>query len=243
MTLQEVYQTRGIGLCIPTVNASTHKPRVFKTPHDPEKQRDNNFKLVDVCLATSAAPMVFPLAVVEDPDDKDTHHVFVDGGLWANNPILVGLTEAFTMTNETRQPIEIVSLGNCSPPEGEVISKDNVNWGLAQWRVGINSLSMALDSQAAGYNFIAKMLVSSLSRKCSIYRLPISSPPPQAGSLMLDCAEPTAIRAMTTLGKQDGNFCYGEAKRGGELGGLVDIFSNMPPHQEIINTNNKEGDI
>jgi len=238
MTLQEVYQKRGVGLCIPAVNASTHKPWVFKTPHDPEKQRDNKFKLVDVCLATSAAPMVFPLAVIQDPYDKENHHVFVDGGLWANNPILVGITEALIMTRKTRQPIEIISLGNCSPPEGEALSKDDVNWGLSQWKVGIHSLSMALDSQAAGYHFIADMLVSSLSRKCSIYRLPMTPPPPKAGPLTLDCADQTAITALTNLGKHDGNLCYGHALRGGELGGLVGIFSSMPPHHETVSTRN-----
>lgn len=238
MTLQEIYQKRGVGLCIPAVNASTHKPRVFKTPHNPDKQQDNRFKLVDICLATSAAPIVFPLAAVEDPDDKESHLIFVDGGLWANNPVLIGLTEALSMTSETRQPIQIISLGNCSPAAGQALSKDDIDWGLKQWGVGINSLSMALDSQASGYNFIAEMLVSSLSQKCAICRLPISSPPHQAGPLRLDSAEQNAIATLTILGKQDANECYGKALRGGELGALVDIFSNMPPHHETVSTRN-----
>lgn len=41
---------------IPAVNLSTGKPQFFKTPHNPQFNRDGRLTLVDAALATSAAP-------------------------------------------------------------------------------------------------------------------------------------------------------------------------------------------
>jgi len=233
-TVEEVYRERGIGLCIPTVNVATHNPRIFKTPHNKEKQGDNDFQLVDVCLATSAAPLIFPLAAVDDPEDEQTHYTFTDGGLWANNPVLVGMVEALTMTQGTDRPIEIISIGSCAPPEGESIEKDNTGWGLAQWLVGVKSLSLAMDAQSSGYQFIACMLAKCLTQKCTVIRLPTSPPSPvQASSLKLDRADKKALEVLTGLGKQDGTMCHGKALGGQEgTGPLVEIFKSMPPYPE-----------
>lgn len=123
-TLGEVYSERGIGLCIPAVNMATSKPRVFKTAHDPGKNLDDNLPLVDVCLATSAAPIVLPLAEISDPFDPSVCHVFADGGLWANNPVLVGLIEALALTSPETS-IEVLSIGTCPPPSGTLVMKKN----------------------------------------------------------------------------------------------------------------------
>lgn len=57
-TLGQVYAERGIALAIPTVEMSQHRGWVFKTPHlKGSNHRDDNYSLVDVCLATSAAPI------------------------------------------------------------------------------------------------------------------------------------------------------------------------------------------
>ena len=86
ITLEEVFKTRRIALCIPAVNIRTGRSVVFKTPHSPGLTRDRRFRLVDVCLATSAAPIYLPLAAIDDPEDDEHQLILADGGLWATIP-------------------------------------------------------------------------------------------------------------------------------------------------------------
>lgn len=236
-TIISTYHNRKIGLCIPAVNLATHKAWVFKTPHNLEKQRDNHYKLVDVCIATSAAPIIFPIAAVDDPDDQgDDHHVFVDGGLWANNPVLVGMIEALAMTQGTDRPVEIVSLGTCAPPNGKPLAKDQVGWGIADWKMGVKSLSVALDAQSSGYEFMAGMLATYLKQDCKVIRLTTSPPSPeQAVHLGLDKTDKDALKVLSDLGKQDGSITHGKALRDENASGvLVDIFKSMPLYEKKL---------
>jgi patatin-like phospholipase/acyl hydrolase len=57
-TIGSVYAERKIALAVPAVDMAQHRSWVFKTPHLPtSNNRDDNYRLVDVCLATSAAPL------------------------------------------------------------------------------------------------------------------------------------------------------------------------------------------
>ncbi|QZO01761.1 hypothetical protein [Chenggangzhangella methanolivorans] len=96
VTMLEVFEGRGISLAIPTVLMSEHRAWVFKkTPKS--GVRDDRYPLVDVCMATSAAPIYRSLAAIDDPNAPDgPKQVFADGGLWANNP-MVGLVDALTV--------------------------------------------------------------------------------------------------------------------------------------------------
>ena len=117
-TLGGVYRNRGIALAIPAVEMSQHNAWVFKTPHMKEttNHRDDNYKLVDVCMATSAAPIYRALAAVRHPDKGSTgYNVFADDGLWANNPVLISLIDALDLT-QPGQEIQIFSLGTCPMP-------------------------------------------------------------------------------------------------------------------------------
>lgn len=81
-----------INLCIPSIDADNEKPFVFKTGHDPQFTRDPELYMVDIGLATSAAPTYLPKYSL-----KTLNRNAVDGGLWANNPALVGVIEALTI--------------------------------------------------------------------------------------------------------------------------------------------------
>lgn len=231
-TLDALYERRGIALCIPAVNMANHSARVFKTPHLDRLKLDIGQSVVNVCMATSAAPIVLPIATVQDPNDEMHFAAYTDGGLWANNPVLVALVEALTLA-ESGQPIEILSLSTCAPPSGDNIQPRDAAWGLGNWVFGIGALETALDAQSSGYNHIAGLLAPHLSRSCVIHRVPPSPPSPQNAPLIgLDKATDDAAHVLVSLGKSDATKLFGEATRGlNDLGTFVaNVFRAMPAH-------------
>jgi patatin-like phospholipase/acyl hydrolase len=74
-------------LVIPSWDVQKGGVHIFKTPHHSRLTRDWRIPMVDVAMATSAAPTYFPAAKVDG-------HRLIDGGIWANNPSVVAITEA-----------------------------------------------------------------------------------------------------------------------------------------------------
>lgn len=203
-TIRGVYERRGIALAIPAVEMSRHRAWVFKTPHL-GGHRDDNFSLVDVCMATSAAPLYRSLAEIEDPDDPHRSYVFADGGLWANNPVLVGLIDALRMT-VSGDRIEIYSLGTCPRPAGEVETDldGGIHRGLAGWKFGGDAAVLALDAQESAYDHMARMLAHHVERECRIVRFPHGSLPASAMPYLdLDETSAAAMRVLVEQAKQD----------------------------------------
>lgn len=112
--LEECFGTRRIcdskkRLVIPSYNLDKDEVYLFKTPHHERLARDWKEPMWKVALATSAAPTYFPCC-------NDVDHIrLVDGGLWANNPTLVGIVEAYSMLGVALESITTLSLGttNC----------------------------------------------------------------------------------------------------------------------------------
>jgi len=92
---------------VPSINYSTGLPVVFKTPHHPNFSRDFRYSLIDVALATSAAPGFFPRHVFD-------HRQYIDGGLFANAPGLLALHEAQHFLGRAREAIHLVAIGTMS---------------------------------------------------------------------------------------------------------------------------------
>ena len=96
-------------LCIPSCDGTHGDIWVYKTPHHPDYQMDGSQGMVEVALATSAAPTYFrPL--------EDGGYRLLDGGLWANNPTMVGVVEALTALGAPAGRIRVLSLGCGSEP-------------------------------------------------------------------------------------------------------------------------------
>ena len=130
----------GVRLCIPSFEGVHGEVYIFKTPHHPDFRKDLHEPMLKVALATSAAPTYYrPL--------RDAGYTFVDGGVWANNPIMIALTEALTSFDVSRERVRIFSLGCGDNPysvTGQKISKG----GMWHWRDIING-AMRLQSQNA----------------------------------------------------------------------------------------------
>lgn len=111
---------------IPAVNYATGLAKVFKTPHNKSFEVDHKTPLVDVAVATSAAPTYFPIYAT--PRGK-----FVDGGLVANAPGLLGLHEAVQYFGVDEKNVCVLSVGTMS--SGRTIRGDSaLDLGFMRWR-------------------------------------------------------------------------------------------------------------
>ena len=229
-TLLQVYQRRHIALAITAVEMSQHRSWVFKTPHLPSSNgRDNDYRLVDVCLATSAAPIYRSMAMVSRPDGPGSN-VFVDGGLWANNPVLVGLVDALGMT-ERGQRIEVFCLGTCPRPAGEAQPSAKVDRGLRDWQFGGAVASLAVDAQEFAYTNIARMLAPHLDRECEIIKFPRQNVPADLMQYLdLDDTRPEAVEALVNQARSDADMtnslCSDPTSRDGQL--IQRLFMEAP---------------
>ena len=230
-TLGDIWKDRQIALSIPAIEMSHHHPWVFKTPHlDNTKHRDSNSKLADVCLATTAAPIYRSMARIEN-SNASNHRVFVDGGLWANNPVLIGLIDALEMTTPKDQ-IEIFCLGTCSRPDGELIDSDGLDRGLREWKFGGKALGLAMDAQEIAFDEMAQMFSRHVDRDCQIIRFPHGDISESIlKHLDLDVTDDTSLNALVAQADADVNkalsLCGKATDTGGQL--LNDLFDSLPP--------------
>jgi uncharacterized protein len=98
-------------LVIPTYDAIRGRLYVFKTPHaDPPDTRDADKRAADVALATSAAPTYVPAHAVPE------RGAFVDGGVWANCPAMIGLVEAIEFCKRPMAEVAVLSVSTTSYP-------------------------------------------------------------------------------------------------------------------------------
>jgi hypothetical protein len=232
-TLGALWARRGIALAVPAVQMGDHLSWVFKTPHLPTLQRDIDYSLVDVCLATSAAPIFRSLAWIKRPRDE-SGLVFADGGLWANNPVLVGLVEALALT-EPGDAIKLFCLGTCPPPSGDMIPKNQTNWGYREWRFGADVPGVAISAQQYAYDNMARMLLGYVSRPgSSVVRFPHG---PVPGSMLqhlaLDETSDLAMDALVQRAAADVSRALSETRNQQSVEGKLinDLFTAVPEFQ------------
>lgn len=239
-TLKQLYDLRKIGLCITAVRMLDERFRVFKTPHISIKDLDNDLKLVDICLATSAAPLILPLAGIHSPQDTRRLEVYADGGLAANNPVLVGLIEALQIAPKNA-PIQILSIGTCSAPDGSVLSEAELNRGLFQWMAGVKALTLSMNAQASAAEESAKFIskwISALGREVRILRFPEKRlSEAHMKFLRMDLASQEALDAFAAFGNDAAvavySMCQDDANDEGKI--IQDIFESMPSFKEYPN--------
>jgi len=239
-TLRQVYDRRGIALAITSVRLDQHRDWVFKTPHAPgPTHRDDDYTLVDLCLAASAAPLYRSLAAIDRPGGTAKaaggYDVFVDGGLWANNPVLVGLIEALEMTEPGRE-IQIFCLGTRPRPAGETVARDQVDRGFAGWKFGAETMTLLIDAQEYAYDGMARKLAAHCDRDCTIVRLPCGQVTAAlAPYLALDDTRPEAIDALIAQARIDGDMAIGRCANPGDREGALirELFGAAPPPAEV----------
>ena len=136
-------------LCVPAMEGHYGEIMVYKTPHHPDYCLDGEKPMISVAEATSAAPTFF------QPLQDETGYVLVDGGVWANNPTMIALTEALSCFDVSRDKVRILGLG-CGAARRKVgMWKIRLGGKLLWWDL----ILAAMDLQSQNANGQAGLLI------------------------------------------------------------------------------------
>ncbi|MFI7691624.1 CBASS cGAMP-activated phospholipase [Nonomuraea sp. NPDC049655] len=143
--LTDVFGDRTFGestkrLVITSYNIGANDVYLFRTPHLPTLKRDWRERAVDVALATSAAPTYLPGMPLDGAR-------LVDGGIWANNPSMVALTEAIGPLGLPLSAIRVFSLGTTTDMRNRSRRLDR--GGLLPWASDAVEVLMRAQSESA----------------------------------------------------------------------------------------------
>ena len=129
---------------IPSLNLETGEVYVYKTAHHSRLKRDYKERIVDVALATSAAPTFFPT------QRSAAGTPLVDGGLWANNPVGTAVVEAIGVLGWKQGEFDVLSIGCTTEPL-------SIKWGrvlplgMGYWaKKSVEAFMKAQSSQSLG---------------------------------------------------------------------------------------------
>lgn len=121
-------------------------PYFFKS-EDAKAQPEQNWPLVSVARATSAAPTYLPAFPTRGPDGQ--RYVFADGGLYANNPAVAAYAEA-ARSSPPASVIHLVSIGTGNARD-DLHARGAVHWGRLGWARQIAPVMMDGASEADDY--------------------------------------------------------------------------------------------
>jgi uncharacterized protein len=171
---------------IPTVNLTKGSPQVFKTDHHPTFQRDWKVPIVDVALATSAAPTFFPLHRIGG-------ELFVDGALYANSPDDLALHEAEHFLEQARSDISMLSIGTTTA-KFSFSNSSETNLGWMGWMDNQRLPRVMIASQQLNAEYMIRHRL-----KDKYLRIDHQQSPEQERYLALDVASSGAIADLKAL--------------------------------------------
>lgn len=130
-------------LVIPSYDLGRDDVYLFKTPHHPRLRRDWRVPMWEVAMATAAAPTFLPAhRLVRD------RVRLIDGGIWANNPTMVGVAEAVSMLGVNIGDMRVLSLGTTTDLRHRPGRLDR--GGLLRWGLSGSAVDVILRGQSCG---------------------------------------------------------------------------------------------
>ncbi len=154
--LESCFKDKRIADCtkrvvIPSYNIGEDDVYIFRTPHAERLKRDWKVPLWKVALATSAAPTFFP----------SSRHVdklrLIDGGVWANNPTMVGIVEAYGTLGVPLDAIHVFSIGTSDAVSHRRSKLDG--GGKFAWATGNDAIDVIMRGQSIGAHNQASFLL------------------------------------------------------------------------------------
>jgi patatin-like phospholipase/acyl hydrolase len=187
-----------IKFCVPAIDVSEGRAVVFKTNNSGKQDRDEEYLLKDIALATSAAPTYLPLY------SFDCFSALADGGLWQNNPSLIGMIEAHTSFKGRKNisNIWLLSIGNPLSNIKEYVPNCRNHNGLMAWKSRLVTMPMKISSNAT--NDIMKILLRTNSMNLQKYlRIDHDNLSDEHRDLALDNASDSALKRLQDLSDKD----------------------------------------
>ena len=180
---------------ITAFSVTNGRPRVFKTDHSKNLSRDDNLKLADIAMASSAAPTFFPVVPIVRGDTK-FEELFCDGGVVANHPALLGLAEAL---GELEVPASELCVLSLSTPRTDLGKRKLWVWrrGLWQWKDSLASI--LIDGNSAITHEAIKRIIRGYPEPRPRYvRIDLQN----MDGLEMDLASAYAAGALENIGSQ-----------------------------------------
>lgn len=146
-------------VCIPIYDLAEGKPSVYKNNYHPRFTRDYHIPAYQVALATAAAPVFFDPFSDEYVDLNGVNKSFsnkTDGGVFANNPALLGIIEAQEAFGESLEDLKVLSIGTGTQVFSD--GKERKKWGIGYWINPFKKRIMDLFLQ--GQSQLAENLIS-----------------------------------------------------------------------------------
>lgn len=138
-------------LAIPSYNLGEDDVYIFCTPHHKRLKRDYKVPMWKIALATAAAPAFFPCC-----RDVDSLRL-IDGGVWANNPTMVGIVEAYGTLKIPLESIWVLSIGTTN--EVSHRRKRLNSGGILAWAWDNAAVDIIMRGQSIGVNNQASFLL------------------------------------------------------------------------------------
>lgn len=172
---------------IPAVNVSNGRTKIFKTPHGKNSKGDASVSVVDVAMATCAAPGYFPSVRIGD-------ELFADGGVYATAPDQVALHEAEHYLGIDPADVRMLSIGTATAgyvPREEVSEDASAVAWLSEGRLVLTLISVQ-------QQHVKAMLQNTLGDRY----LRLDAAWPEGSGLGLDVATEDASNTLMRLARQ-----------------------------------------
>ena len=157
-------------------------------------QNEYDFKLASIARATSAAPTYFPPATILNRAGQS--FAMIDGGVFANNPTICAIVEAYHLYHST--DFMVVSIGTGSEPT-RINASDAAGWGDLNWLLPMITIFMDGSSQTVSVE-ATELLGDDHSR----LDVSLATPTPEGDTVNsdMDDASPDNINALVNKANQ-----------------------------------------
>jgi uncharacterized protein len=125
-------------VCVSAVDLTQGLPHTFRTAYSENNSNSSEIEVLDVAMAASAAPLLFPLHKIGDS-------IYCDGALYANSPDLLALHEAEVICRIPHEDIHMLSIGTTSA--GFSFGNSELSLGLRDWLSDHRMMKLIMSTQ------------------------------------------------------------------------------------------------